>query len=358
MAGPRIAFIPSGRDPNLASVRLRVVLPVRYLAAAGWDCAIYDPGRRPEYDIVVFQKIYDRERLELASELRARGVRTVLDLCDNHFYNPDDLPVLAERGERLRRMVDLVDVVSVSTATLGGYVEHPEVVVIDDALDDTGMEPPRERSPGSRSVLWRRKRRGGQRDGDAIELVWFGNAGMKSPAFGLVHLPRIVPALDELHAELPIRLKVISNSARQFREAVADAAFPTTYVEWSPSSFRREFLPSTICVVPIEQNPFTICKTNNRLALSLRLGVPVVADSIPSLAELSRYILLDDWPQSLRAYAQDPALRNRHTASGKAYVESTYTPKRVVEQWGNLFRSLAAGDRPTNEAQTERIEHL
>ena len=45
----------------------------------------------------------------------------------------------------------------------------------------------------------------------------------------------------------------------------------------------------------------------NRLALALLLGVPAVADVIPSYEELRPYALFGDWERNLLAYADDPA---------------------------------------------------
>src|SRR5688572_7774210 len=98
MRRPRIGWIPSSPRADVASVRLRSLIPLRYLRAAGWDCELLDPADPFGYDLVVFQKAYDEERVALAHDLRRRGIRTMFDLCDNHFYNPDDLPALAERA--------------------------------------------------------------------------------------------------------------------------------------------------------------------------------------------------------------------------------------------------------------------
>jgi hypothetical protein len=107
-------------------------------------------------------------------------------------------------------------------------------------------------------------------------------------------------------------------------------------------------------VIPIESNPFTICKTGNRVALSLRLGVPVVADPIPSFHEFSPFVLLGDWQHNLERYASDPELRRRHARKGRHYVEATYTKDRVVSQWAGFFEQLLSADVAV-PLRTERV---
>jgi hypothetical protein len=334
----RVGWIPASTDTSVASTRLRCALPSRWLRDAGWACELVD-GKDPyAYDLVVFQKIYDEEAIELARSLRRRGVVTVFDLCDNHFYNPDNMPALEKRAVRLERMLDCVQAVTVSTEALQAILEGRETVVIDDALDELQLS-------GFRRLATRVERAASRR----LRVVWYGGVGLESPPFGLIHLPRAFPALEALARTTPLELTVISNSREKFRAVTAETSFPTRYVEWSLGSFAPVFSRHDICVIPIEPNPFTICKTGNRVALSLRLGVPVVADPIASFLEFSDFVLLGDWQESLERYASAAELRRRHASEGQRYVEATYTKERVVRQWGDFFERLLSGaaDDPT-----------
>ena len=330
---PSIAWIPSSQETRIASVRLRSLLPCRYLTESGWRCELTDARSCPDADVVVFQKKYGPREIELAESLRDRDTVTVFDLCDNHFYNPDDRPELAARAERLHRMIDLVDAVSVSTEPLRRLVPGKETALIDDAFDEVAAR---------RTSTWRRRLSGATRRGGELRLVWYGNAGLESPSFGLRHVRRVVPVLEELGSRRRLRLTVISNSREVFREVLGDARFPTEYHDWKEATFAELFTEQDVCIIPIEENPFTVAKTSNRVTLSLRLGVPVVADPIPSYEELAPFVLLGDWAESIERYAADPALRRRHAREGRAYVEAKYTRQRVADQWSSFFERLLA----------------
>jgi len=336
---PSIAWIPSSREALIASVRLRSLLPCRYLSESGWRCELTDARSCPDADVVVFQKKYGPEELELAERLRDRGTVTVFDLCDDHFYNPDNVPKLAERAERLRTMIDLVDGVSAASEPLRRLVTEKEAVVIDDAFDEVSAR---------RAAAWRRRfARGVGRSGE-LRLVWYGGAGLESPSFGLRHVRKVVPVLNDLGRRRRLRLTVISNSRKLYKKVLGDACFPTQYHEWEEATFPALFTNHDVCIIPIEENPFTIAKTANRVALSLRLGVPVVADSIPSYEEFAPFVLFDDWAASIERYAADPALRRRHAREGRAFVDAKYTKARVVDQWSSFFERLLARAPPAS----------
>lgn len=45
------------------------------------------------------------------------------------------------------------------------------------------------------------------------------------------------------------------------------------------------------------------------------------------------YLVLNDWEAGVVRYAADPALGEGDACEGRAFVERTYTPERIVEQW-------------------------
>jgi hypothetical protein len=331
VAGDVIAFKPVAPTPEQSSARLRCYRPCEYLRSAGWKCEIFDARRMDRYRVVVFQKAYTPNDLDIADHLRGLGVRTVFDLCDNHLYVPDDRPDFRERAERLRQMIDRVDAVSVATPELARIIDRP-TVVIDDALDDVPIDwwsPAR-----AISRRWRGRR--------PLRLIWFGNAGEASPQFGMIDLARLVTVLQATHARSPLSLTVVSNSRAAFEKHLSGARFPVHYHEWVTSRFVRLFRRHDLCLIPVNVNPFTVCKTVNRLALSLLLGVPAIADWIPSYDEPRDSTLFGDWERSLAIHTTDPILGRRQVRGAQAYLRAKYTRQRVVQQWSEMLHPLAA----------------
>lgn len=332
-ARPRIAWKPCSPDGKVASSRFRAFLPCRYLGRAGWPTGILPPDGHGDYDCVVFQKPYGQADMAFAESLRARGVRVVVDVCDNLFHNPDSLPELHETAVRLERMLDMADAVTVSTPTLADLLAPRSTFHVDDAL---------EMPPGSRRASVRKKVMGAVAGGGRrpVRLVWFGSSGTAGLPYGMAFLQRALPDLERLHRELPLRLTVISDSPEMFSRYVASAALETRFTPWTGATFARAFAGNDICIIPVATNPLTVHKTNNRLVLSLLLRVPVVADVIPSYREFENHVLFGDWAQNVARYAADRALANHHVETGRSYIRSTYTKARVIEQWSAVFGTL------------------
>ena len=344
-----IAWKPFHYDFNIASARVRAFIPCQYMQEAGWSCEIYNSKHQERYNLVVFQKAYEAKDLILAEQLKSRGTKIVLDLCDNHFYNPYNIPEYTEKSQRLARMLELADLVTVATPELGKLIakestnlnNEKEIIVIDDIIY---WFPTNFRSRMEAKIArWKERNR------DELRVIWFGNSklakvyvreGIKDPPSGLTSIRKVLPALEKLHQDIPVKLTVISNARKQFNREMKNVSFPTIYHEWDMASLSLIFEEQDTCIIPFDFNDFTICKTNNRLATSLQQGLPVIADPIPSYQEFSDYVLFADWENSLRTYATNKALRNQHARQGRNYVRKTYNKKRAIKQWSALFTKV------------------
>lgn len=331
-AGIRIGFRPCSYDRRVFSPRVRAILPARHLAGAGLTASVVPEDGRGEYDCVVFQKAYSKRDLALAERVSAGGGRVVLDLCDNHFYNPGNDPALAERGARLDRMIEQADLVSVSTPEMASLVPGREAMVVDDAFEWPPMAGPARRWAG-------RRRKRARPQGSPLRLVWQGQAGTSNPPSGMSVMSRLVPALEEVHRSTPLRLTVISNSRDAYRRYVGKPRFPASYVPWRPRTFAWAFAAHDVCLLPVDPNPFTICKSDNRAVLALMLGVPVIADDIPSYRRMSSWIAIGDWAANLARLAGDPESARDQVARAQAALGPLIDPARVVAQWSAVIEA-------------------
>ncbi|MEC4987571.1 MAG: hypothetical protein SAJ37_02385 [Oscillatoria sp. PMC 1068.18] len=339
---PLIAWKPFDAKLNAASTRLRVLLPCQYLQKAGWNCEIYDPEKEDKYDLVIFQKTCTKEDILLARKLRKNKIKVVYDLCDNNFYNPYNLPKYNKKVVGSEKMIKEANAVTVSTPELQKLIAHPQCIVIDDTIDYVQRNLLTE-------IPFKLKKWQEEWQDKSFRVVWFGNSkleivyksiGLSEVPSGMVSIAKVIPALEALNEKIPVKLTVISNSEELFQEHTENVSFATQYYPWKMSSFPLLFMQNDLCIIPIDLNPFTICKTNNRLVTALSLGLPVVADKIPSYAEFSDFVLFGDWKENLERYAMNKSLRQQHVKEGKKYIKKTYTKNRVVEQWSKMFKTV------------------
>lgn len=322
-----IGIVPAG-GPAWASARYRAHAPVRILAARGLEIEITSLERAAARSVAVLQKRYDDEALEFAVEHRRRGGLVVLDLCDHDLWAPlfRRRRAWREKAARLRRMLDAVDRVTTATPALARELRRWRADPLPDLIE--GIEPRRFAAPSARP-----------------RIAWFGNAGSRRPRHGLIDLQRLVRPLDALWPDLDLELLVISSKRDLADRYLGRAAFPWRFVPWTLATFHDELARCDVTALPISRNPFTRSKTSNRPYTSLSLGVPVVADRIPSYDEFEGCMRFGDLAAGVRAYLADPDEARRHVEEAQRRIAGPLSAESLADEWEAYFVALTMEPR-------------
>jgi hypothetical protein len=306
------------------------------------------PSTDAGFDVAVFSKIYDASAVKMARALATCGTRVLLDLSDNRFYSHVENERVAQRRANLISMVRSVHGITSSTETLARYIREyvpdaPPIVVIEDPVEDLqalAKEAALSEWIGLPSWLrWQSQIRSRRERGE-IGFVWFGNHGVDySISGGMGDLLKLRRTLESLAKLRQVFLSVISNSRRKFAALTADWSIPSYYLDWRALTFGRALRMHDIALIPVEKNPFTICKSANRLALALHEGLAVAADAIPSYEPFAGVTVLDDWGAGLRRYVEDGNFRVRQVEEGRRLVGDLFSPERIGSQWEAVLRA-------------------
>lgn len=343
------AWWPHTTNRSTASYRLRCAQIVQSLRSQGMASAEWQPGM-PAPQVLVLCKRYDPSSLETVLQLKAQhGTRLVLDLCDNHFYTTSERPMWQTRTENLRRAVQSVDMVIASTLALAAVIraecpQAPRIEVIGDAAELPVFDIPH--TLRGLLAVWRLNRLENRLQRLAPErvrrVVWFGNHGSGYADGGMSDLASVRTQLETAHGRWPLHLTVVSNSRRTFSQVTAGWKIPTTYIPWQAENFSRVLALHGTCIIPIRSNPFTSCKTNNRVATALLHGLSVVADSIPSYEEFSSYITLGNWEGGLENALRGSEKNICQCTDGANYVRTQFSLEKITQEWKMAMESLAA----------------
>ncbi len=343
-----IGWRPLSYDPKIASVRIRCFNLLPQLQSYAVPVELFQLQHAHRYKAVVYSKRYDDASYAEAIDLRGKGIRIIFDICDNHFYNPKKIPDWDKAGERLRRMISIADHLVASTEAMKEVIcselsEPRPITIIGDAVED--------KIEGVFTLPWQRwyhqwklaallRQLNAYRDQGATPIVWFGHHGSPYSEGGMLDLLKIRTLLEQIHCQYPLSLTVISNSRLKYRKAILPWSIPTHYLEWHSDTFLFALRAHSISIIPISRNPFTICKSNNRLTLSLHHGLAVIADSIPSYKPFETVSVLDDWETGLKRYLSDPELRHSHVRIGQEVIAKKWSLSYIAKQWQSLFSEI------------------
>lgn len=341
MSDARIGWYVASADASTASIRLRCLVPMAELHRRGRQVELWHRNARGQgCDALIFSKVYDDRAYEVAREVKSRGTRVLLDLCDNHWFGEDDHPAVQARAQRLERMLGSVDLVTASTATLAGQIRarfgisEGRIAVVPDPVIEPELPPLSFRGRMELMLLRHHLRL----HRSAYHLIWFGNHGAGHVQSGMGDLDRVRSVIE---SDGLLTLTIVSNSAKKFRKLFRDWRVPTRYVPWRLDTVDRVLAMHDCAVIPITSNPFTEAKTMNRPATALMAGLDVFADRIPSYDELAPFITLDAWHRLHERTVSRELVHDRIRAA-QAYLGEYYSPSRVAIHWAEAVEQALA----------------
>ena len=323
-----LAWKPKFANPKVASVRFRCLNPMAELHRRSFPIELFNEARLLKYSGVIFSKLYDEQNYNLAMRLKQHGKAVIFDICDNHFYNPYGLETFNAIRQQLMKMLHIADLIVASTGMLAEILVKEanlptQPAVIGDAVEETDYAE-------AEKGRWFAKR---IRKTGLTNILWFGIHGGENAPYGMLDLLNQKDLLSELAELYPLQLIVVSDSAVKFKRYIEPLPFRTRYIEWGSRPFRQVLRQIDINIIPISRNPFTLCKTNNRLATALFAGVPTVADEIPSYTDLAPYCILNAWRDGLQFYLENKLAAVEQARSARPYILRNYTIKQIGDAW-------------------------
>lgn len=307
---------------DMASTRYRVLTPAKSLQAYGWQSDIIieyeskslggwgktipQPG-----DLLIISKVFTEHALSLAFDAKKRGVKVLLDMCDNHLNHP-------KLGGIQKSLIEMADHIVTSTQPLKEALENigkQADAVISDPVEFKRGEIKFEPSK-------------------VLELVWFGHP------VNIDTLADITPKLAILAQTLPLHLKVVTKlpNGQPDLDKIIPANLCATYIPWSVSATEEAIKNSDIVIIPTVQNDFKNAKSPNRLLEPLWAGRMVVAGPLPAYLHFADSAWVGkDIVEGIQWCLANPQEVKARIAQGQADIEKYFTAMAIGQQWQDVL---------------------
>jgi SAM-dependent methyltransferase len=259
---------PSGATSDLASARYRVLIPAQHLARRGHSVQVMSlpAGEAPrealdaQADVAIFGKSFDASNERLAAHLRSRGMRVIVDYCDDHFEHP-------VHGAHFRRLAELATDLVASTDVLAESIKRHtgrEARVITDPVEGPRGTPRFEpRLP-------------------ALRVVWFGHPT------NLVSVIDKASELEALARRMPVELTLVTERSPEVERLAGGIAallpdrLTVRLLAWTVEGTWKMLEQSDVVWIPVANEDTKMAKSPNRLLESVWAGRFVVADAVPA----------------------------------------------------------------------------
>ena len=318
------------RDLDKPSTRFRIVNYESFLEDNGVHLTYVNRKRIDrqllasigDYDLVINQKCLMSMRQ--ARAIVARSRRVIFDY-DDAIYTRPRKPYGSLVGARVRRRIGFwlsnADEVTAANEFLGDYARRyrSDVTVLKMGIDTQMWRPAQPR----------------RADGPVV-IGWAGAPG------NLKNVAAIERALGTVLEARPAARIAIFSGARP------DLSIPFDYVPFEPGGEAAFCQTLDVGLLPLHDDEFSKGKSPIKAIQYLASGVPAVGNVFGATAEILKpdnsiaVTSEQDWVAALTRLIDDPALRGRLGAAGRAHVCAEHAMTHTRQKLLDIIRSGAA----------------
>lgn len=253
------------------------------------DAALYQYGEKP--DVLIYQKVYGGFDYKLPFTF---PVPKILDICDPDFKDTPDIYV--------KETMDHMSAVVVPTQPFKDFLSQmteTPIYVVKDRFDIDEFPEPKQHS------------------GDAATVVWFGYS------HNAASLKLAMPSIEKRN----LKLIVISDSDpapyKMCIDAIKYRDEMYSYVRYNQQTVYNELQKADICVLPPNNRPFDVFKSENKTVIAELCGIPVATNA-----------------EELDALMTAKA-RNEHIKQNYDKLKHEYDCKRSVEEYKTIISEIS-----------------
>jgi len=305
---------------QIASVRFRAAIIAKYLPQHGSTVSFGENIPETSNIILVgkigIDDIKKRQELWLKQMKSAKNknIKIFIDYTDHHLGFKSEIQTFYESALKI---TDYIITPSDHLKILLNNYSSKEIFVIPDPLEVPVLSPKISKTNG---------------------ILWHGHA---SNICYLINFLEECPETYEV-----FKLIVISNDAglnilanHRFQKKIG---FKVSLQKWSPKALIEASKISDICIIPSDRNdPKKSGVSSNRLITSLALGLPTVAEIMPSYAEFSKYFFNIRSNSLLETMSSSSSSGFRKLISeAQQKIIPKFLPRVIAQQWIELFKNF------------------
>jgi glycosyltransferase involved in cell wall biosynthesis len=311
-------------DSPLASVRYRVLTPIKHLQSKGYQSGIVfvtsDQVNDQTFasmgvDVVIFSKSFRAINHTLAEEAKAKGAKIIFDICDNHFHH-------TEFGSHYQAMATLADHVTCNTEKMleiAGTYTNADLDLIPDSYEGPGSPP--HFSPGN-----------------SLKLGWFGHPVNFDSL--LAYLPELEALSKEVDLELHLLTATSPNMASPFRNIA-----PSLNIKlhtWSLDGQWTFLSNMDFIIIPSLEDETKLVKSANRLIEAMHAGTMAITNPLPAYEPFRDMAWVGDINDGIRYCLEHSNEIPKRIQSAQKKIEQDFNPATVANLWQHAINKVTA----------------
>jgi len=271
-----------------------------------------------KYDIVIFQKHFNRRARILAKILKLFNTKIIFDINVNYLGedNNKDIYVNMKHKISIIKMFDISDYILTSSYALKDiYTPHHNLIdCIEENINNDFFQ-------------YKKKHTGSSN----LSILYCGYAAKAKEVY------LIKDALIRLHEEFGIKLLFITDSDPEIN------FIPYKYIKYNQHNLPELLIQGDIKIAPRDLTySYNLGHSFTKVAYPMSVGIPAVASPVPSY--INREVLIcntdEEWYNTLKSLIINPELRNNIGNKAQMYVYNNFSLGNIIKQYKELFNRI------------------
>ena len=321
----KIGFVieqPLSYNQVMASTRLRVYDVLNEVKEENLELEIYQSNKN--YDLVIFQKCFLDNHVQLAQELKKRGTIVILDINIDvvtldgvvAIFDFKQQSNLKAQQSSILKMLTLVDYVITASPQLQSVYSnyHPNVFTIEEMVTSNFFHV--------------------QKKHKIQKKVFLTYCGYQIKAKELL---QIKPVLKALHKDFGVELLYIADAKPKLD------IIPSQFIPYNQKKLPKLLTKGDIKIAPRDlRNSYNLGHSFTKPAYPMAVGLPVVASPVPSY--LNREVLIcktdSEWYRTLKSLIKQVELRTYFGEKGRNFVKANFNEEKIKSDYINFFKMI------------------
>lgn len=309
------------RDEEMASTRLRVYDVINFFKnSKEFLLEVYRPWKN--YNIVIFQKKFDKSSYALAKKLHGTGTKIILDINVNFYDKSSIAPEYLFQYDDIIKFSKLCSAIITTSEYLKCYIEEifheKKIFCIEENINDNFFSV-------KKKIAYQ------------LEKIKFVYSGYACKAQEILLIKK---HLEKLSGKYVIEYLFICEKD----PGIEIKGIESKFIKYQQKQIPKDLLLGDIFLAPRNlENAYNLGHSFQKIGCPMALGIPVIASPVPSYKN-SPAILIngfgDAWFLEIERLADKPEYYKKISNVGVEYCKKNYSIEKIAGEYIKIFNYL------------------
>ena len=315
-----ISGIPKPYNQVMASTRLRVYDIIKHLnQTTEFSAELYKNWKKGKYDIVIFQKYFNHKAYNLATELKKKGIKIILDVNVNYYEKSNKGFVKEDQRKDIFSFTKIADAIITTTEYLeliiAKYFQTKNIITIPENINE---------------IFFAKRKMHIKKE--VIKLLYVGYSVKAS------EILLIKEVLEELGKRYKLQMIFICDENPEIKFENLESKF----IKYKQNRIHLQLMEGDIKIASRAlEDSYNRAHSFTKIGYPMAVGIPVIASPVDSYKNSPAILCSskEEWAANLEKLVMDHEYREELSKKGVEYCKK-FSLQKIGESYETYLSQI------------------